>query len=169
MKRNESTSMNSRMRLLLGEHASDPRRAAGELTLALKAELREGFEELAGCVLHRGHGYKPGELTFGDPGTNDDEAAFECLHSKVQMGDFVNDRSEGDFERMLALGIGYAFALKAALAESDVRSPLRVIVGADPEPPYPSVTVRYHRVRPEQPWLGEDLERYRNAVMAIDF
>ena len=153
--------MNERMRILLGEYADTPWVKAGRAPDEVIADLKDGFDEISGCVLHhRPEGWEPLEF---DRQNGDDETGLECLHSKVNFIDFSKD-----FDVQLPMGLAYAFALKDVLEKSKVGGPLRIIVSADPEPPYPSVTVRYHRVRPDQPWLGDELDRYREGVMAVD-
>ena len=154
--------MNARMREILGDHADQPEPLAGPLPAEAAAELAEGLEEVSGCALpHDPH--RPGPLKI-DRDNGEDETYVECQISKWNFIDVTRA-----FHAQLPLGLSYAFALRAALEASHLKGPFRVILSADPEPPYPSVTVRYRRVRADQPWLGDDLEVYRQGVLAIDF
>ena len=158
-------SMNSLMRGLLGPHSAAPEQFAGKAPSLLMDELAEGFEERQGCVLPKDEHGQSLELD-----SVNDETSVECLTSKVNLRDFTRGTTGGrDFEEMLRMAIGYAFALKDALEDSNLPGPFRVIVGADPKGEYPSVTVRYHRRRRGQGWLGDQIEEYKDGVMAIDF
>ena len=167
--------MNKNMRNLLGETARTPEEFGSSVPEELLTELQDGFEEVDGRV-------QPVYTYDGDDDDDeaseendnerreyheDDETGHECLWSKVHCEDYVPDGAP--FEAAVRVGMAYAFALKRALEESGLKGPFRVIVGADSEGEYPSVTVRYHPVRPGQPWLGDDLEGYQDGVMAIDF
>jgi hypothetical protein len=155
--------MNQRMRELLGQDADAPERLACSVPNDLLAELRDGFEEVSDCVVPRD---PTADNRFGlDEG--EDETGVECQISKVNFRDYV--AKNDPFETMLRMGIGYVWALKQQLETSGVRGPFRVILGADPKGEYPSVTVRYHRRRPGQDWLGNDIEGYADGVMALDF
>lgn len=154
--------MNRQMRELLGEDANAPERLASSVPQELASELRDGFEEVSGCVLPR----DPEANSRFELDESDDETGVECQVSKVNFRDYV--AKDAPFEEMLEMGIAYALALMNQLQASGLRGPFRVILGADAEGEYPSVTVRYHRRRPSKEWLGEDLEGYTDAVLALD-
>jgi hypothetical protein len=154
--------MNQKMACLLGANADNPADFIGPVPSELLAELKEGFEEVQGCILPRDPDQTPFEIEEGN-----DETGIECQVSKINFIEYRRD--DEPFEKMLRMGVAYGFALKQQLEKSGLRGPFRVIVGADSEGEYPSVTVRYHRLRLGQEWLGTDLESYANAILAVDF
>jgi len=152
--------MNRKLRALLGASADSLESIAHPLPGELLDELRVGFKESNGCVVPKN--CSPFKIEV-----NEDETGIECQISKVHFGDF---RCNGEpYQSMLEMGIAYAFALKDHLQRSGLGGPFRVILGADAEGDYPSVTVRYHRIRQGQDWLGDDIEGHADGVLAVDF
>ena len=103
---------------------------------------------------------------------NDDETAFECSKSKLYLDDFVDARMP--LAELAKVGWAYAMYLRKALLDSPVRGTFRIIVDVQlPDSGHEgrnSCSVRVHRVRPEQPWLADDLESYKeNAILVHDF
>ena len=123
--------------------------------------MDEGFEVVSGCLLPRGW---VDEVVLDE---HEDETYVECQVSKVNFRDCV---SPGDsYESMLRMAVAYAYELKRGLQQSGASGPFRIILGADSEGEYPSVAVRYHKIRPGQDWLGSDLEGYADGALVLDF
>jgi hypothetical protein len=156
-----SYKLNSRMLGLLGWVEGDPRRASGTVPPELTRDLQGGFEEFQGCVLWR----DPTRTVF-DLGDGEDRTGIECLFNKTHIE--VDASSASSLRKSLKDGIAYAFAVEEALAQSGLRGPFRIILGADLTGEFPSVTVRHHRVREGETWIAQDLEKYDDAVLVVN-
>ena len=140
---------------------------------SLVNEASEGFKEVDGCVVPRSF-----EATSiwseKRPRANnaDDETSFECSLSKVHLEDFVD--ADVSLSELARIGCAYAMYLRRALLSSQVSGHFRIIVSAqmpDPELQVGNVSVvRFHKIRPDQTWLDDDLEFYkREALWVFEF
>jgi hypothetical protein len=149
------------MRTLIGDDAVCPQEVRSIVPAQMLAELDGGYEEISGCVVPKGY--------FGPviEKSNEDETGIECGISKMHVGDFI-DEAVTNSAAMIRIGISYAMALKDALIHSQVEGPFRIIIAGDEGSG--TCVIRFHRVRPRQKWLLENLEEYKNGpVMTIDF
>jgi len=121
--------------------------------------LKSGFGEYQGCVLW----FTGTRLPFALE--SDDATGIECTLNKLHIEVGI---SEQDLLNAVYDGLAYSFALASALKKSVVAGPFRIIMGSDIEGEYPSVTVRFHRLRSEEKWLDDDLENYTEAIFVID-
>ena len=104
----------------------------------------------------------------------DDETGFECSLSKIHVEDFVAE--DLPLAEVTRVGIAYALRLRDALLRlrSVLTGTFRIIVDAQLPSPDLDVhgsvcTVRFHKVRPGQVWLDDDLDAYKlNAVLVIE-
>jgi hypothetical protein len=164
---------NRSMKGLLGVDAGRPECIRVPCPAGLAADLQSGFKEVDGCVV-------PGSFesdsiwSTARPRVNnrDDETGFECSLSKIHVEDFVAD--DLPLSDLARLGIAYALRLRDALLRSVLSGTFRIIVDAQlPNPDldvHDSVcTVRFHKARPGQVWLDDDLDVYKlNAVLVIE-
>jgi hypothetical protein len=141
---------------------------------SLVGKLSEGFKMVDGCIVPRS--FQATSIWSGErPKTNniDDETAFECSLSKVYMQDFVDKNIP--LAGLARIGCAYAMYLRKALLESQVSGSFRIIVDAQLPEPEPLVgtaacSVRFHKVRPNQVWLDDNLESYKlNALGVFEF
>jgi hypothetical protein len=139
----------------------------------LVAELRDGFKEVDGCIVPRSF---PASSIWSEtrPRTDniDDEMGFECSLSKVRLNDFVD--SSVSLSELARIGCAYGMYSRRALLGSPVSGQVRIIVDAqkpDAELQVGNVcSVRFHRIRPGQTWLVDDLESYKeNALWVFEF
>lgn len=105
-------------------------------------------------------------------GKLNDLTATECLLNKWQMDEYVSDPSIS-LEDLTRIGVCFAFALQAKLAQSPIRAELRIIVSCNSalDETLPNTcTVRFHRVRLGNPWLRDNLEGYTpEGVLTLDW
>lgn len=139
----------------------------------LVAELRDGFKEVDGCVVPRSF-HASSIWSETRPRTNniDDESGFECSLSKVHLDNFVDPGIS--LSELARIGCAYAMYLRQALLGSPLFGQFRIIVDAqepDTELQVGNVcSVRFHRIRPAQTWLVDDLETYKeNALWVFEF
>lgn len=91
-----------------------------------------------------------------------DATARECLVNHIVVDDWVDDAAQSEAE-LLRAGLSAAGALWKRLCERGERA--RVIVSHDGE----SCTLRFHRLRPSETWLGDDLESFpHDAILVLD-
>lgn len=131
---------------------------------SLVGKLAEGFKEVDGCVVPRSF-QATSIWSETRPRTDnvDDETGFECALSKVYLEDFVDKTVS--LSELARIGCGYAMYLRKMLLESQVSGTFRIIVDAQRPDATPGVgnacSVRFHKVRPGQAWLTDDLELYK--------
>jgi hypothetical protein len=78
------------------------------------------------------------------------------------------------FQKLARIGCAYAMYLRRALLGSHVSGNFRIIVDAQkPAAELPvgdACSVRFHKIRPGQTWLADDLESYKeNALWVFEF
>jgi hypothetical protein len=132
----------------------------------LLRELSSGFKEVHGRIVPTSF---EGDMT-AEPTL--DETGFECLLSKTYIQDFVTP--DAPLSELCRVGLAYGFYLRRAISESAVHGDFRFIVDAQlqsPDGPEGNAcSVRFHKLRPDQPWLSEDLESYtHNALLVMDW
>jgi hypothetical protein len=101
-----------------------------------------------------------------------DLTGLECLLNKWQMDAYIKEPAPS-LERVTAVGICYALELKRKLVRSEIAGNLRLIVSCSPaiDESLPNTcTVHLHKLRPENPWLNDDIESYTaQGVLTIDW
>lgn len=144
--------------------------ALNSFKCSLPEKLRQALEdaefaEIGGMVTFAG-GSPPSAKA------NKDLTGLECLLNKWQMDAYIPD-PDPSLETVTAIGICYALELRKKLARSEVRGDLRLIVSCsralDASLPN-TCTVHLHKLRPENPWLNDDIESYGvQGVLTIDW
>jgi hypothetical protein len=140
---------------------------------ALVAFATSGFKVVEGCVVlasYTGNSIWTSERT--KIANVDDETGFECSLSEIHIEDFFE--SDIGLEELARSGNDFAFQLGRALLESGIDGPFRTIVSARCADQSVRVketcTVRFHKLRPGQVWLDENLEAYNEeAIAVLDF
>ena len=96
----------------------------------------------------------------------DDETGFECGLNKVHLEDFVD--ADLPLSELARIGCAYGMYLRQALLDSKVSGDFRIIVSAQLPDLTLNVgnvcTVRFHKIRPGQIWLHNDLEAYKEEA-----
>ena len=163
---------NRSMKELLGEDADRPECIGVPCPAGLAAGLQSGFKEVDGCVVPGSFESDSIWSTARPPVRNqDDETGFECSLSKIHIEDFVAE--DLPLSEVTRVGIAYALRLRDALLRSVLTGTFRIIVDAqlpsqDLDVHGSVCTVRFHKVRPGQFWLDDDLDAYKlNAVLVI--
>jgi len=150
---------NQLMKNLIGNSATDPERVSAIIPAKMLDEINNGFEEVCGVVSARGRMHKSSGKQ------RDDETGIECVINKFHIDDFVDESTP--VKEMVPIAICFALKLKDSLLASTLDGPFRIIISGSMGH---SCTVRFHRLRPMQAWLADDLESYKTeALMSIDF
>lgn len=153
------TKVNQVMVDILGPDALYPDRVSAPVPEKMRDEIKNGFEEIDGCIVAKGWFSAPIDKA------GDDETGTECVLSKIHIDSFVDGHML--LEDVLRIAITFALELKRVLSQSAVAGPFRIIIMG--KSGFNTCTVRFHRLRSGQPWLDSDLEHYTDPVMAIDF
>ncbi|MFF2085913.1 hypothetical protein ACFVVM_19210 [Nocardia sp. NPDC058176] len=109
------------------------------------------------------------------PGQAFDPTGWECSQTSFHLEDFVpveTTYAEGpiisvDAQRtLLRQGIALAREVGRLAGDLDTPIPLRCVIATNET----NGTFRFHRIRPEESWLVDDLDSYDgDCVVAIDF
>ncbi len=165
---------NQHMKDLLGADATHPERIQMPVPNALTETLEEGFKEVDSCIVPASF---PQEAIWSPARPRvdnlDDETGFECLLSHVHVDDPATSVTNAPM--LTRMAIAYAFLVRSTLERSGIAGNIRFIVGtelpsAETARATPSCTVRFHRIRPGQAWLSDNLEAYgTEALLGMDF
>ena len=140
---------------------------------SLVSVAMEGFKEVDGCVVPRSFQATSIWSEARVKTDNiDDETGFECSINKAHLDDFTDAGLA--LTELARVGCAYAMYIRKALLDSPVAGKFRIIVAANPSDSELRVgntcSVRFHRVRPNQVWLTDDLESYKQeALWVLDF
>ena len=100
----------------------------------------------------------------------DDETGTECFWTKFHLNDFIPEDSA---EELARTALEFVWPLRSAFEASRLSGSFRMVASVDnpsPDEANPRCTIRFHRIRPGQTWLAEDLESYKQeAILACDF
>ncbi|MGY0503003.1 hypothetical protein ACWZHB_31325 [Nocardia sp. FBN12] len=104
-----------------------------------------------------------------------DLTGWECLHTSMHLEDFVpvaTTSADGPIigfgaqRTLLRQGIALARGVGRLAGELSTPIPLRCIIATNET----NGTFRFHRIRPDESWLVDDLDRYDGeCVVVIDF
>ncbi|MCX2545960.1 hypothetical protein [Pseudomonas sp. COW5] len=131
-------------------------RRTGRASLAgdLVDIARSGFVERDGCVfLANLDGFQRNASLKNFP----DRTGYECFVNSIHIDDYVNT----DF---LACALSYLSSVFETWNESSLPGVLQGAISADKF----DATVKFHLLRPGEAWLSDDLERYGEAVLAVE-
>ncbi len=92
-----------------------------------------------------------------------DLTGFECLINHTHIGDYL-PHSKGDKEEIIYQGILYALSLKECLPDS---VGFKIILSCSFEPRI-DCSIRFHKQRPGEEWLTENLEKYEEPIMVLN-
>ena len=146
------------MKDLIGIAANDPSLVSARIPAKMLDEINRGFAEVRGVVAANGPIHKSSGEEF--PRKN-----FNSAINKIHVDDYLDELTP--VKEMVINAIAYALKLQDALLASALDGPFRIIISGDSVGN--SCTVRFHRLRPDQVWLADDLESYKEeALMSID-
>ena len=155
---------------LLGGDPEFYEMASIPMPLELEASVTEGFREVDGCIVPKSFTL-PLILSEAKPrsANQHDETSFECSIHEVSIDAYFS--RDTDFTELARSGCDFAWIVRRELLRSNVQGPIRIIVSAQPPDPQLRVgqtcTVRFHRLRPGQVWLADDLEGYKLEAIAV--
>ena len=136
----------------------------------LRGLIAEGLVRREGVLVFARHADEIGNA----PGNSPDLTGWECSVNTVHL-DFIVPIAIGspaagepviddDAQvHLLRHGLGLAVEIVRLAGELDGPVPVRCIIGANST----SGTFRFHRVRPGETWLVEDLDAYRGEMVAV--
>jgi hypothetical protein len=164
---------NSYMLDLLGADPEFHESNSAPVPESLINKVSEGFKEVDGCVVPSSF---PSISIWSESRKRtdnvDDETGFECSLNKVYLEDFAD--AGISLPELARIGCAFAEHLRKALIGSPVSGTFRIIVDAQLPGAELEVgnvcSVRFHKIRPDQSWLADDLETYKeNAIWVFDF
>ena len=126
-----------------------------DLPAKLSDLLSAGFVDQDGCVFFAQFAKRTSGADHSD---FPDLTGYECFVNHVHIDDYVED---ADPQTLAAMGVAFARRLCELLSERS--GDFNVIVGSDDL----SCSVRFHRVRASEAWLGDDLESYQDEAIAV--
>jgi hypothetical protein len=134
-----------------------------EIPLALREKASTPLMELDGCIVPAS---SPNVVRL------EDETGTECHWSKFHLEDFMPE--EVGQQEIARIALDYVWLLRASLSAAELPGRFRLIVSIELSGLQPRsntiCTVRFHRLRPGQVWLADDLEEYKDeAIAACDF
>ena len=137
------------------DHLDDPKALSQKLQAVLEAPLVE--EE--GCLFLAPLRARVPTVKLAD---FQNRTAFECYVNHIHVEDYSEN---GGFLPLPMLGHGMAVAqeLRDRLAREKPGKHFHVIVNFDGE----HCDVRFHTVRPDEEWIGPDLEEYPHEALAV--
>jgi hypothetical protein len=160
---NPSMRANRRMHELLGD---DLAACSANLSLA-------PFTKLADLAAQLDFSQHRGILFVGRirPTPTDDPTGTECQMNRWHIEDLVPPSYKTP-RGLAEAGIAFAMSLLGKAKASGPGTPLRAIISVQEKTddiPYQGCTVRLHTLRPNNPWLADDLDGYRTeALLVID-
>lgn len=128
--------------------------SAGPLASKLAELLREELVEENGCwfLVSLREGARTASLA-----SFPDRTGFECFVNHIHIGDFIGT---SDVVECLRQGLRWADGLRGKLEQY---GKFKIIVSYDDR----DCSVRFHRVRPGESWLFDDLESYRSESVLV--
>ncbi len=154
--------VNQSMLELLGGDSAFFEMPADELPPALLQKAATPLTEANGCVVP----VLTPSVTWVD-----DETGTECLWSHFHLEDFLPEVTR--LEEVARTALDYVWPLRKSILAAQLFGLFRMIAAIelpDLEQPKSSCVMRFHRIRPGQPWLAEDLESYKHeAILVCDF
>jgi hypothetical protein len=153
--------MNSKMEALLHEIQGRKTNGSNWLSPDLRKLLEYDFVEEEGCIFLRNlyNSSVAGQLSFYP-----DRTGYECFVNHIHIDSYVKVDQKDLVMSLLNQGILYSFQLKNKLSNFYSYESFRIIVSFKNQ----ECTVRFHKVRPNEEWLDENLEKYSEALMVID-
>ncbi len=137
------------------DNLDDPKALSQKLQAVLDAPLMEEEE----CVFLAPLRARVPTVKLAD---FQNRTAFECYVNHIHVEDYSEN---GGFLPLPMLGYGMAVAqaLRDRLAKEKPGKHFHVIVNFDGE----HCDVRFHTVRPDEEWIGPDLEEYPQEALAV--
>jgi hypothetical protein len=92
-----------------------------------------------------------------------DETGYEAFVNHIHVEDYVPHKNGSSGSVLLANGISLAKDLGTLLRRSFPTEQFRIIVSLEKS----HCTVRFHKIRPGQQWLFDDLEGYQEEALIV--
>jgi len=162
--------VNKPMLQLLGGDPEFYEPSSFTIRAALVNQLSRPLKEVQGCVVPIEF---PHSSIWGNSRPRidmiDDETGFECSWSKTYLGEFLP--TSVTLEERARMSLDCAFVLRSALHTSLLSGSFRIIISAQlPDPDLdvtPDCNIRFHRRRPAQLFIVEDIDSYTHEALAV--
>jgi len=126
----------------------------------LRQLLDEGFIKAEGCVFLK---QLYGPSVMNTRLNHQDLTGYECFVNHIHIEDFI-DVNDLKKINVLQYGIFFSQRLKDKLATIYPEEKFRIILACDID----DCNVRFHKVRPNEEWIDDNIERYNEAVMIFN-
>jgi len=152
------------MRRIMGDALNHLHTVQCELPPAFAAKLKKmRIVEIEGAVVVE-------DASGWDDSFGNDLTRLECFVNHYH----IDSPGDGSLKASATAGIVAAKEFKRMIEATKIPGEFRVIVSAnynpDPNPPFYGAVVRFHKIRPNQAWLDDDLENYKSeGVLTIDW
>ena len=150
--------MNRRMAELLTSRVVESAKKV-ELHRDLAKIIEEGFSKVDGVVVFKATHRL---AASADIDSFPDLTGYECFANHLHIEDYLTDGHNVDQEEKLLQGVGFCFCLESALKKFSIDN-FRIIISFDGD----SCNVRFHKVRPGETWLVDDLESYKEEALVV--
>jgi hypothetical protein len=153
---------NQSMLVLLGGDAAFFEMPVYELPPALLHRAATPLVEVNGCIVP----------ALAPPVTwLEDETGTECFWTHFHLESFLAEPTP--VEEVARTALDYVWSLRKGILASHLSGSFRMIAAIEMSVPARdkhSCVIRFHRMRPKQPWIAENLESYKQeAILVCDF
>jgi len=134
-------------------------------SIFLSRELTEifddGFVRAEGCTFFKRlyNSSVSGRLSLYS-----DRTGYECFVNHVHIDSYVEADEDNSSMHLLDHGVSLCLLLKEKLEESYPREPFRLILAFENQ----DCSLRFHKIRPNENWIDDNLENYSEAIMVLD-
>lgn len=155
---------NSEMRRIMGDAVNHLDNIQCELPADFAAELKKiRIIEDRGVVMVENASWCDGDFVK-------DPTGLECSSNHYH----IDRPGDGSLRASAVAGIVAGKEFKRMIEATKIPGEFRVIVSANYnsccDPPFHGAVVRFHKIRPSNPWLDDDLENYKlEGILTIDW
>ncbi len=128
----------------------------------LEAILTDGIVKLEDCIFFRAFVPENFDIDLAIQSSYD-RTELECLINHIHVDDYL-DQPPKSLYTLLEQGIRFASNLQVLLAKTCQA----IIILAFTLDPIVDCNIRFHKKRPEEKWLADEIERYDEALLIFD-
>ncbi len=151
----ETIRMNQRMRIIAGATGE---KVSQSLEQALLEILKQGFVEQDGCIVFAWFKEAAGNTSVAQCF---DETGYECFLNHLHIQDYLKNSSY--ISARLEQGFAFILCLASLLMNRYPSATFKIILSCSDD----DCSVRFHKVRPNQTWVRDDLETYESEALAV--
>lgn len=153
-------SYNSKMRIFLNKKLANIENINEPLPSALYNLLSRGIECIDDCV------YLKANISFLrkiDKNDLFDKTGLECFVNKITLDEYVSN--EATIDEIFETGVSALNFLKTLLYNESGK--FLIIFGIQHDNDFLSGTLRFHKYRPGESWLSDNLEGYEESILVV--